>query len=56
MFQLTTKREKMSVGVDDSAPQNGFCKAHWKNALEKLRESQGKAKGVIGEDYVKVSA
>ena len=31
-------------------------KAHWKNALEKLSESQGKAKGVIGEDYVKVSA
>ena len=31
-------------------------KAHWKNALEKLSESQGKAKGVIGENYVKVSA
>ena len=35
---------------------NVVNKAHWKNALEKLSESQGKAKGVIGEDYVKVSA
>ena len=60
MFQLITKWGKMSVCVVDSALQNGFYKAYWESALEKLSESlsrkERKAKGVIGEDYVKVSA